>query len=234
MWGQGDFSGRVFWSWWEPKLAGWWMDRMSPLLLSLLLFLLHKLGRWAGSPFLRTQGITQRWIPDTVGQTDFKSKPGVSMHIECKCWFFLLIFIELYIFLCSTPYLPPPFQPSPRVPMLPIYSGDLIFLYYPYRLDLCMSLLGSSLLSRFSGIVICGLVFFALCLKTNYEWVHVIIVFLSRNKRDIPKHNKDNIQQTNSQHQTKWRGISQWSHWNQEQDKVVHALIIYSIWFLRS
>ena len=41
-----------------------------------------------------------------------------------------------------------------------------------------MSLLGSPLLSRFSRIVICGLVFFVLCLKTNYEWVHVIIVFL--------------------------------------------------------
>ena len=82
---------------------------------------------------------------------------------------FLLIFIELYIFLCSLPCLSPPLQPSPKVPMLSIYSGDLIFFHFLCRLDLCMSLLGSSLLSRFSGTVICGLVFFALCLKTTYE-----------------------------------------------------------------
>ena len=91
---------------------------------------------------------------------------------------FLLSFTDLYFFLCSPPFLSPALQPSPMVPMLPIYSGDLVFFYFPCRLDLCMSLLGSSLLSKFSGIVICGLVFFALCLKTTYEWVHVIIVFL--------------------------------------------------------
>ena len=48
----------------------------------------------------------------------------------------------------------------------------------PIWLDLCMSLLGYSLLSRFSVIVIFRLVFFAICLKTTNEWVHVIIVFL--------------------------------------------------------
>ena len=58
---------------------------------------------------------------------------------------------------------------SPMVPMLPIYSGDLVIFYFPCRLDPSMSLLGSSLLSRFSGIVNCGLIFFALCLKATYE-----------------------------------------------------------------
>ena len=56
--------------------------------------------------------------------------------------------------------------------MLSIYSGDLVFFYFPCRLHPCMSLLGSSLLSRFSGIVNCRLVFFALCLKATYEWVN--------------------------------------------------------------
>ena len=64
-----------------------------------------------------------------------------------------------------------------KIPMLPIYSKDLVFFYYPCRLDPCMSLLGSSLLSRFSGIVICGLVFFDLYFKSTYEWVHMILSF---------------------------------------------------------
>ena len=60
---------------------------------------------------------------------------------------FLLIFIELYIFLSSS-CLSLNLQPSPKVPMLPVYSRDLVFFYFPCRLDLCMSLLGSSLLSK--------------------------------------------------------------------------------------
>ena len=75
-------------------------------------------------------------------------------------------------------YFSPPLQTSWKIPMLPIYSGNLVFSYYPCRLDLCMSLLGFLLLSRFSGIVICRLFFFSLCLKTTYEWVHMITVFL--------------------------------------------------------
>ena len=39
-------------------------------------------------------------------------------------------------------------------------QGDLVFFYYSCRLDLYMSLLGSSLLSRFSGIVICERFFY--------------------------------------------------------------------------
>ena len=83
----------------------------------------------------------------------------------------------LYLFICSLSYLSPPIQPSSMVAMFSIYSGDLVFFYFPCRLDSCMPLLGSSLLSWFSGITICRLVFFALYLKTTYEWVHMIIVF---------------------------------------------------------
>ena len=52
--------------------------------------------------------------------------------------------------------------------MLPIYSGDLVFFYFSCRLDPCKSLLGSSLLSRFSGIVNCELVFF---MFKSHLWV---------------------------------------------------------------
>ena len=91
----------------------------------------------------------------------------------------IIIIIELYIFLWSLPYFSPLLQPSPKVPMplqpslkvplLPIYSRDLVFFYFPCRLDLCMSLLGSFLLSSLSGLAICGLVFFALFKKNTYE-----------------------------------------------------------------
>ena len=80
-----------------------------------------------------------------------------------------MIFIELYIFLCSPLYLSPPFQPSPKVAMIPIYSGNLVFFFFPCRLDLYMSFLGSSLLSRFPEIVNYWLVVFALYLPTTDE-----------------------------------------------------------------
>ena len=51
------------------------------------------------------------------------------------------------------------------------------FFYFPCRLNPCMPLLGSSLLTGFSGIVNCRLAFFALCLKATYEWVHMMFVF---------------------------------------------------------
>ena len=92
---------------------------------------------------------------------------------------FFIDFIELHIFLCSPPLLSPSFQPSSKVPMLLIYSGDHVFFYFPCRFDPCMSLLESSLLCRFSGIVIFRLVFFALSQKGTYEWVHMIFVFLA-------------------------------------------------------
>ena len=60
--------------------------------------------------------------------------------------------------------------PSPMVPMLPISLEDLVFFYFSCRLDRCMSLLGSSLLYNFSGIVICGL--FSLCfMYKSHLWV---------------------------------------------------------------
>ena len=40
---------------------------------------------------------------------------------------FFIDFIELHIFLCSPPLLSPSFQPSSKVPMLLIYSGDHVF-----------------------------------------------------------------------------------------------------------
>ena len=43
----------------------------------------------------------------------------------------IIIFMEFYIFLCSPLYLSPLRQPSRKVPMLPIYSGDL-FLSNPH------------------------------------------------------------------------------------------------------
>ena len=57
-------------------------------------------------------------------------------------------------------------------------TQNVVFFYFPCTLDLCKSVLVSSLLSRFSGIVVCRLLFFALCIKTIYESVHVVIFFL--------------------------------------------------------
>ena len=82
------------------------------------------------------------------------------------------------IILCSPLCLSPPLQPSPMVPMLPIYSGDLLFLYFPCRLDPCTSLLGSSLLSRFSGVVNCRLVFLCFMSKSHL-WVSTYDLYLS-------------------------------------------------------
>ena len=84
-------------------------------------------------------------------------------------FFFLINFIELYIF-SLLPSLPLPFPSTlshgPHAPNL--LRGSCLF-YFPCRLNPCMSLLGSLKLSRFSEIVNCRLVFFALCLKAIYE-----------------------------------------------------------------
>ena len=87
-------------------------------------------------------------------------------------------FIELYIFLCSPPWLTLPLQPSHMPPMLPICSGDLIFFYFPCRLDLCMSLLGSSLLSKFSGVMNCRLAFLCFMCKSHF-WVTTYCICIS-------------------------------------------------------
>ena len=71
-----------------------------------------------------------------------------------------IYFIELYIFLCCPPFFSLHLLPSSITHMLPIYSGDLVCFHFLCRLDLCMTLLGSSLLSRFSGIVICSTQFY--------------------------------------------------------------------------
>ena len=90
----------------------------------------------------------------------------------------LLLLSLLLLLLLSNTFFSAPHSSSLMLFMLPIYSGDLVFFYFPCRLDLCKSLLVSSLLSKFSGVVVCKLAFFAFCLKTTCEWVYVIIVFL--------------------------------------------------------
>ena len=85
-------------------------------------------------------------------------------------FFFFSVFIALYIFLHALPFLPCSLLPFPVIIMLPIYSGDLIFFFFLFR--------SMPLLSRFSGVVNCCFIFFALCVKSTYEWVHITFVFL--------------------------------------------------------
>ena len=104
-----------------------------------------------------------RWGKSMLFSFWVMNKAATDIVEQVSLWYdgvyfiyFLIIFIELYIFLSSPVYLSPPLQPSPKVPMLPIYSGDLIYFYFPCRLDLCVFLLESSLLSRFSGLLFVG------------------------------------------------------------------------------
>ena len=78
----------------------------------------------------------------------YQSKIAV---VSIFCFFFIGL-IELYLFPLLTFW--PLHLPSALsvVPMLPIYSDDLVFCYFPCRLNTCVSLLGPSLLSRFSGM----------------------------------------------------------------------------------
>lgn len=48
-----------------------------------------------------------------------------------------------------------------------------------------MSLLGSSLLPGFSGVVAYRLIFFVLCLKSTYEWIHIISVLQNANSHSF-------------------------------------------------
>ena len=95
---------------------------------------------------------------------------------SCACIFLLLIFIELYIFLCSSSSLSPP-PPSLHSRSPCSQFTQKIFSFYtfcfPCRLYLRKSLLASMFLSKFSGIVVCRLAFFALFLKppmSEYMW----------------------------------------------------------------
>ena len=41
-----------------------------------------------------------------------------------------IVFIEIYISLCSPPFLLSPFLLSPMTPMFPLYSGALVFVSF--------------------------------------------------------------------------------------------------------
>ena len=110
--------------------------------------------------------------PQEVAQnsriSDIFESPLLSRHLINSFLLFctfLLTFIECYLFLCCLPCL------SSRYPCSQVTQEILSFstFYFPYRLDLCKSLLVSTMLSKFSGIVVYRLAFFALCLKTTYE-----------------------------------------------------------------
>ena len=100
---------------------------------------------------------------------------------EVSCFWSFLGFLKLFslMYIVFSALLPSsPLLPSPMIPLLPNSSEDSVFFYFPCRLDPYMSVLDSSLLSRFSGVENCRLVFFALGLKATYEWGHCIFVFL--------------------------------------------------------
>ena len=82
-------------------------------------------------------------------------------------FFIAFVYIELYIFSTPPPFLSPSLLPSLMVPMLQVYSGDLVFLYFPGRLDPYMYLLGSSQLSGFPGIMSCWLAFLCFMSKSH-------------------------------------------------------------------
>ena len=93
------------------------------------------------------------------------------MHIYCMDWEILFVLIELYVFIASFPSSRPAslsaFFHSSHGPKLLCRS---FFLYFSCSLELCMFLLGSFLLSRFSGTVNCRLSF--LCFMSKiYLWV---------------------------------------------------------------
>ena len=92
---------------------------------------------------------------------------------------FLSFLLEIYIFLNAFHFLSPPLLFSPIIPMLPNYTGNLIFFYFPCCLYPCMSLLVSSLLSRFSEIVICRFIFLCFMSKSHL-WGSIYCICLSR------------------------------------------------------
>ena len=104
----------------------------------------------------------------------------IALSYPKPYYFFLFnCFYWAVYFFHSTPFFSPPLLPFPMILMPPIHSGDLVFFYISCRLDPCMSLLGSSLLSRFSGIVICGQVFHCFMSKSHL-WTSTYYICLSR------------------------------------------------------
>ena len=85
--------------------------------------------------------------------------------------FFIDFYWAVHFSLLPFLSLPSLLQPSSRSPCSQFTQEILSFstFNFPCRLDLCKFLLLSSLLSKFSGIVVCMLVVFPLCLKTTYE-----------------------------------------------------------------
>ena len=94
--------------------------------------------------------------------------------MSTKCFRALFYcFIALYILFSASfssslllfyPFLWPPHSQ---------FSQEILS-FSPSYLDPCVSLLGSSLLSRLSGVVNVGWFFFTLYLEATYEWVHCL------------------------------------------------------------
>ena len=81
-------------------------------------------------------------------------------------------------FFVPLPANPLPFNPLPCSPRSQFTQKILYFTTSHIDLIHVFSLIILIVVLFFGGIVICKLVFFPLCLKSIYEWVHMIIVFL--------------------------------------------------------
>ena len=110
----------------------------------------------------------------------FISWPGKQMGRELWCFLFCFVFFKwfyctIYFFSALHPSFPLPFYSLPWLP----YSQftQEVFSISPSYLDPCMSLLMSSLLSRFSGVMNCRMLFLCFMSKATYEWVHIIFSF---------------------------------------------------------
>ena len=100
-----------------------------------------------------------------------------------KSQFLLSCFLPLTHIFCSlmslaSLFLSPSQSPGsiPPLPLLPICSAVLEHL--PFSRGPCMSLLGTSMFISFIGSADCMLEFLMLCLKSTYEWVDTMVVFL--------------------------------------------------------
>ena len=87
-----------------------------------------------------------------------------------------LFLIELYIFLCFPPFTLP-FYPLPLSPCSQF--THMILFFSTFHVDPHMSLLGSSLLSRSSGIVNCRLFFFICFMSKSHLCLNTYDIYLS-------------------------------------------------------